>query len=566
MSVDIKRITVIEAQNPFVVSESNPNPPKKKVAAYARVSTDEEDQENSFENQINEYRNQIANNNQWIFAGLYADKGISGTQIKNRENFINMINDAKNGKIDLILTKSISRFGRNTVDIIKTVRELREVNVTVFFEKENIYSDDPKIDFFLTIMSSIAQEESRSISSNIKWSYKKRFKEGKILLNPKNFLGYGKDDEGNIYIIPEEARIIELIFNLFLQGHSPHEIAQVLMKKELKTIRDSTNWTAQSVLRILQNEKYAGNALLQKTVTLDYLTHKRVVNDNHETQYFVENSHPAIISNESFDLVQQRIESKYANRVSRHITNSKYPLTGLVYCTVCNRPMKRHIHGFNRSDEKVVLNCKHAPQIKISCTNKPVNNDLIESAVLDVITTYANELGLDEIIAERIASSSNYDEIKLKMDDLNKALIKKKVEVDEFIKRNLKTNSIEDTSFNVEYNKLKNEIDAISCELRIYNDESIKFYANTTKYDVLKNVLANKKIFSNSLIVKSMIKIILVDAQGDLLIVLNFGNITQDEILRNYSTLNNARIIYEKTHFDSELNLNIRYKAVILDE
>ncbi len=566
MSVDIKRITVIEAQNPFVVSESNPNPPKKKVAAYARVSTDEEDQENSFENQISEYRNQIASNNQWIFAGMYADRGISGTQIKNRENFINMINDAKNGKIDLILTKSISRFGRNTVDIIQTVRELREVNVTVFFEKENIYSDDPKIDFFLTIMSSIAQEESRSISSNIKWSYKKRFKEGKILLNPKNFLGYGKDDEGNIHIIPNEAKTIELIFNLFLQGHSPHEIAQVLMKMELMTIRGSTNWTAQSVLRILQNEKYAGNALLQKTVTLDYLTHKRVVNDNHETQYFVENSHPAIISNESFDLVQQRIESQYANRASKNITNSKYPLTGLVYCTVCNRPMKRHIHGYKRNDEKIVLNCKHAPQLRISCDNKPVNNNLVESAVIDVISTYANEMGLTSIIAEKIAASSNYDEVRKKMDILNKQLIKKKVEVDDFIKRNLKTSSIEDASFNLEYTKLKNEIDSISTELRIFNNESIKFYGNTMKYEVLENILDEKQIFSNSLIVKSLVKLILVDTSGDLLIILNFGNATQDEILKDYSILNNAQIIYEKTHFDSELNLNIRYKAVILDE
>ena len=566
MSKDVKRITVIEAQNPFVVSETNPNPIKKKVAAYARVSTDEEDQENSFENQISEYKSRIENNDQWEFAGMYADKGISGTQIKNRENFINMINDAKEGKIDLILTKSISRFGRNTIDIIKTVRELREINVAVYFEKENIYSDDSKIDFFLTIMSSIAQEESRNISTSIKWSYKKRFKEGRILLNPKNLLGYGKDDDGNIYVIPEEASTIELIFNFFLQGHTPHEIANVLMKEKIKTVKGNKKWDSQAILRILQNEKYAGNALLQKTVTLDYLTHKRVVNDNHETQYFVENSHPAIISNESYDLVQKRIETMYANRSSRRITNSKYPLTGLVYCTICNRPMKRHIHGYKRESERVVLNCKHSPQIRINCDNSPVRSDLVESAVFDVIQSYAADLGLDKILAEELESSSNYKYVKEQMDILNKEVIKKKVKLDKFIKENLKTNTIEDASFNNEYAKQKNELEHLANQLRDLNDESIMYYSDKTKYKILNDIFKKKEILSSSVVVKSMIKIILVDIHGDLLIVLNFGHTTQDEILQDYSKINNAQILYEKTHFDSEINKNIRYKAVILDE
>ncbi len=566
MSNDIKRITVIEAVSPFVVSESNPEPIKKKVAAYARVSTDEEDQTNSFDNQISEYKNQIANNKQWEFAGMYADKGISGTQIKNRENFINMINDAKEGKIDLILTKSISRFGRNTVDIIQTVRELREINVAVFFEKENIYSDDPKIDFFLTIMSSIAQEESRSISSNIKWSYKKRFKEGRILLNPKNFLGYGKDENGKIYIIPEEAKVITMIFNIFTQGHTAHEIAQILMKEKIKTIRGNKKWDAQSVLRILQNEKYAGNALLQKTVTLDYLTHKRVVNDNHEAQYYVENSHPGIISNETFELVQKRIETLYANRATTRATNSKYPLTGLVYCTNCNRPMKRHIHGYGRSSERVVLNCNHAPQLKINCDRGTVRSDMVESAVLDVITTYGLDLGADEILARELTSSSNYDFIKEQMDELNKMVVKKKVEMDQLIRENLNTDSIEHNSFNIEYSKHKNELDSLTNELKELNKESLAFYSDSTKYNILKDIFEGKSILSNSVVFKTMIKIILVDAKGDLLIVLNYGTTSIDEILNDYSLLNNARLLYEKTHFDSEVNKNIRYKVVVLDE
>lgn len=594
MSNDIKRITVIEALNPFVASESNPNPKKKKVAAYARVSTDEEDQENSFDNQVSEYKNRIYNNDQWKFAGMYADKGISGTQIRRRESFIKMIEDAKAGKIDLILTKSISRFGRNTVEIIQTVRDLREIDVAVYFEKENIYSDDPKLDFFLAVMSSIAQEESRSMSESIKWSYRKRFKEGRILLNPKTTLGYGKDDDGNIYIIPEEGRAIEMMFNFFLQGHTPHDIANILMKEKIKTVKGNDKWNAQSVLRILQNEKYAGNALLQKTVTVDYLTHKRVENDNIETQYFVENSHPGIVSNETFELVQTKIQSMYSNRKSKKMTNSKYPLTGLVYCSLCKRPMKRHIHNHKRPTEKVVLNCNHAPQLRIYCKNGVVLSDFVELAAVDVIKRYSKAVGIDEIIANEITSASNYDDVKKQMEILNKKVIKKKVELDKFIKENLTGSTIEDNSFNFEYTKLKNELQDLNNQLKEINDESLKFYAETTKFKIMKEIFEGRETLSNSLVIKSMIKLILVDKEGDLLIVMNVGNITQEDILSNlsnqedtqedtFSNLSNLedtqedilsilsfyddiQVLYEETLHDEKLNANIRYKVVVINE
>ncbi len=172
--------------------------------------------------------------------------------MKKREQFMQMITDAKNGKIDLILTKSISRFGRNTVEVLQTVRELRELGVDIYFEKENLNSSDTKLDFVLTIMSSIAQEESRSISSNIKWSVQKRFKEGKMMLNTTNFLGYKKDDDGNLVIIPEEAIIIERIYDLYLEGHSPYDIARILEKEKHKTATGKATWQTSSVLRILQ--------------------------------------------------------------------------------------------------------------------------------------------------------------------------------------------------------------------------------------------------------------------------------------------------------------------------
>lgn len=566
MQENRKRVTVIETINPFVASKANPEPIKKKVAAYARVSTDDDDQKNSFDNQITEYKNRIENNNEWIFAGMYADRGISGTQIKKRENFIKMIKDAKNGKIDLILTKSISRFGRNTVDIINTVRELRDVNVAVYFEKENLYSDDPKMDFFLTLVSSIAQEESRSISENIKWSINKKFKEGRVTIIPKNFLGYEKDDKGNIIIHEDEANIVEEFFTLFLQGYSAHEIAMVANKKGYESVKGNVNWDSTSVLRILQNEKYAGNALLQKTITIDYLTHKRVVNDNIATKYYVENSHPAIVSNETFDLVQQKIKLKYANKRNRHNLNSSYPLTGVVYCDCCNRPMKRHVHGYGRPSQRVVLNCNHAPQMKIACGNKPVRNDLVLSLVNEVIDTFAKAYNLDDIVAEHIAASTNYENIKIATADLKKEITMRKTSLDNLVKEKLKENEFLDDEFNKEYQSRKEQIEKLNKELLILKKESIDFYSNMNKYEVMKNIIEPTKDFTESLIIRSLIKLIVIDKESDPIIILNTSEISVDRILENKEIIKEAKVLYAMTHYDKYVNRNITYKVVELNE
>lgn len=253
-----RKVTVIQPSANLPAFQSKTGMQKKRVCAYARVSTDQEDQINSYKAQIHEYTKHINDNPEWIFQGMYADEGLSGTSIKKRVQFLNMIDDARHGKIDLILTKSMSRFARNTVDSLTIIRELRNLGVEVFFEKENLYSSDSKVDFMLTIFSSIAQEESRNISENIKWGYRKRFKEGIVHINTNRFLGYDKDENGNIVINSQEAKTVKMIFNLYIAGYSTREIAEHLTHNNIVNGRGVVLWKPATITSILTNEKYSG--------------------------------------------------------------------------------------------------------------------------------------------------------------------------------------------------------------------------------------------------------------------------------------------------------------------
>ncbi len=241
---------------------------------------------------------------------VYADDGISGCNRKYREGFNEMITDAMNGKIDLIVTKSVSRFARNTVDSLTTIRELKEKGVEVYFEKENIYTFDSKGELLLTIMSSLAQEESRSISENVTWGQRKRFADGKVSLPYKQFLGYRKGADGLPEIVQEEAEVVRKIYALFMEGRTVSAIAKELTENEIPTPSGKKIWSASTVKSILKNEKYKGAALLQKQFTVDFLTKKMKVNEGEVPQYYIEHSHEPIIDPEEFDKVQIEFERR----------------------------------------------------------------------------------------------------------------------------------------------------------------------------------------------------------------------------------------------------------------
>ena len=560
----VKKIKVLEAENPYILLNDDGERKKLRVCAYARVSTNDDDQINSFDNQVNEYTNRIESNPDWKFSGIYADKGISGTQIKRRESFKRMVDDAVSGKIDMILTKSISRFGRNTVEVLETVRLLREKNVVIYFEKENISSDDNKLDFILTIMSSIAQEESRSISENIKWSVKKRFSEGKMMLNYTSFLGYTKNEDGDLVIVPEEAKIIEMIYSNFLRGLSAYEISKLLMDQGLKTKMGNSKWTTRSVMSILQNEKYCGDALLHKTYTVDYLSGKSVPNDNIVDKYFVENSHPGIISKEDHKTVQNLIRKRdYENEGYKK--NSLYPLTNLVYCSECKRPMKRHIHNYGRKSEKIVLNCKHSPQIKINCSQNPIDNELMLSAIDNYVTNIIDVKSINNNVLEALERNMSTEATIEKINKLKNEINESSDELNELVKDSNVILNSDIIEIEKNYKSLKQVIDRNKQKITELELKVSTSSVNEHKLELIKEFTENKFKLSNSAFIKYFIKMILVTPDHNVMIIHNDNPILRSDLLKDFTLLNNATLLHEATHYDKELNQNISYKVVSLE-
>lgn len=283
--------------------------PKIRVAAYCRVSTDEEEQESSFELQVEHYTKYISAHEDWELAGIYADKGISGTQVKHREQFLKMIEDCKHKKIDKIITKSISRFARNVYECLKYIRELKELKppVGITFEKENIDSLDEKSDVFLTMLASFAQEESRSISANLRWAIRNRMKEGTQKIPTGSLYGYDTNDDGEMVIVESEAEIVRSIYRKFVKGEHPADIAEYLNSIGATTVLGNP-WRTESVKGILRNEKYCGDVIMQKTITVDYLTHKTKKNEGELDQYYIRDHHEPIIQREIWEIAQDILE------------------------------------------------------------------------------------------------------------------------------------------------------------------------------------------------------------------------------------------------------------------
>mgnify|MGYP000857863979 FL=1 len=310
----MRSVTVIPASVNKFSAQPLSATEKRKVAAYARVSTDEEEQQSSYVAQCDYYERYIKSRADWVFVKVYADEGISGCNTRKREAFKAMVQDALDGKIQLILTKSVSRFARNTVDSLTTIRKLKEHGVEVWFEKENLKTFDPKVEMLLTILASLSQEESRSISENVNWGIRKKMTDGKFSLGYSHFLGYDKGADGSLVINEEEAKVIRRIYALYIKGMSPYGIAKVLTEEGIKTPGGKTRWSDSTVKSILRNEKYCGRALLQKTFTPDFLTKKTVKNTGQVPSYFVEHSHAPIIDPDVYDMVQRMMEGRKRGR------------------------------------------------------------------------------------------------------------------------------------------------------------------------------------------------------------------------------------------------------------
>lgn len=383
-----KNVTVIPATLNIHTKTPTTERVRRRVAAYARVSTDSEEQLTSYEAQVDYYTKFIRENSDWDFVEVYTDEGISAVNTKHRDGFNRMILDALAGRIDLIVTKSVSRFARNTVDSLTTIRKLKEAGCECFFQKENIMTFDSKGELLITIMSSLAQEESRSISENVTWGQRKRFADGKVSIPYGQFLGYRKGADGLPEIVPEEAEIVRRIYREFLQGKSTNAIAAMLTEEGIPTPGKRAVWQRATVESILRNEKYKGSALLQKSFTVDFLTKKTKVNEGEVPQYYVEDSHPAIIEPWEWEQVQTELERRKNSR-TRHRQSS--PFSGKIFCADCGEIFgSKTWHSTDRY-RRIVWQCNGKFKREHKCETPHLTEERLKELFLSALGAYLSD-------------------------------------------------------------------------------------------------------------------------------------------------------------------------------
>ena len=391
---------------------------KIKVAAYCRVSTDKADQQNSLMNQKTFFAEYVNRNPTWELIQVYADEGVTGTSTKKRYAFHQMIEDAAAHKFDLILTKEISRFARNTLDSIYYTRKLKELGIGVLFLNDNINTLDADSELRLTIMASIAQEESRSISENVTWGQRKRFADGKVNMPYKRFLGYAKGEDGTPKIVESEAEIVRLIYKLFLQGKTQNFIARYLTAKGIPTPGKKKKWNVSTVLSILQNEKYKGDAVLQKRFTVDFLTKTTKVNEGEVPQYYVENSHPAIIEPEVFDMVQAEIKRR--KPIGRQQSGVGC-FSGKIICGECGGFYGSKVWHSTSKYRRTVWQCNNKFKNETHCKTPHLSEEVLQRIFVEafnrVIEDKERIIGDFDAIIEVLTDISSLDKESTKLRD-----------------------------------------------------------------------------------------------------------------------------------------------------
>lgn len=454
-----KEVKIIKAEKK-VNRRNSRHIERTRVAAYCRVSTDSEEQLLSYNSQVRHYKEFVQSNPKWELAGIYADEGITGTQTSKRLNFQKMINDAVDNKIDLIITKSISRFARNTVDTLKYVRLLKEHNVAVLFEKENINTLDMGGEMLLTILSSLAQQESESISSNVKMGLKMKMKRGEMV-GFNGALGYDYDPKTKtITINEEEAEIVRYIFRRYIEGAGSYVIAKELTQLGYKTKRGNIRWHDSTVKGIIKNVKYKGDLLLGKTFTIDPISHRRLENFGEEEKYYIRNNHEPIISEEVFNKAQEILKKRSAKHSSKgrgEKYSRKYAFSSMIECGFCNSHFSRRTWHGSSQYQKVVWSCitatkrgrKHCPD------SKSISEQDLEAAFVDAFNMLCkqNKELVEEFlknVEKTLSDTGVVRELKRVEKEVEKIEAKMGKLVDMYMEGNIHKNVYEDKYFKLE--------------------------------------------------------------------------------------------------------------------
>ena len=499
---------------------------KKRVAAYCRVSTDSEEQLNSYEAQKSYYTQKIEDSPDWEMAGIYADEGISGTSMKKRTEFKKMITACKRGHIDLIITKSLSRFARNTVDCLETVRLLKANGIGVYFEKENINTLTESSEFLITLFSGFAQAESESLSKNVAWGWRKSAEAGNVYFQYKRMLGYRKGTDGQPEIVPEEAKIIRRIYRRYLAGCSLGQIKQELEQDNIPTAQKVERWSSAVIHNILTNEKYMGDALLQKTYITDCISKKVKKNMGERPMYYVENNHPAIIPRETFDQVQKEMTRRSSKRKVLQKSgktelgkySGKYALTELLVCGECGSPYKRVTWARN-GKKRIVWRCVSRLEFGTKyCHNSPtLDESRLHNAILAAMNEYAairQEVCPDVLAmveeAKRAMSQAGAMllELKKRMDEVSQ-------EQSDVLDRLLA--NMADVELNARMKALTDEKEALKAQILKVQQKEVSMAEQAAKrqqmWDSLKECSAGYTEFDDEFVRQIIRKITVEDAE-----------------------------------------------------
>ena len=499
---------------------------KKLVAAYCRVSTDSEEQLNSYEAQKSYYTQKIEDSPDWEMAGIYADEGISGTSMKKRTEFKKMITACKRGHIDLIITKSLSRFARNTVDCLETVRLLKANGIGVYFEKENINTLTESSEFLITLFSGFAQAESESLSKNVAWGWRKSAEAGNVYFQYKRMLGYRKGTDGQPEIVPEEAKIIRRIYRRYLAGCSLGQIKQELEQDNIPTAQKVERWSSAVIHNILTNEKYMGDALLQKTYITDCISKKVKKNMGERPMYYVENNHPAIIPRETFDQVQKEMTRRSSKRKVLQKSgktelgkySGKYALTELLVCGECGSPYKRVTWARN-GKKRIVWRCVSRLEFGTKyCHNSPtLDESRLHNAILAAMNEYAairQEVCPDVLAmveeAKRAMSQAGAMllELKKRMDEVSQ-------EQSDVLDRLLA--NMADAELNARMKALTDEKEALKAQILKFQQKEVSMAEQAAKrqqmWDSLKECSAGYTEFDDEFVRQIIRKITVEDAE-----------------------------------------------------
>ena len=531
-------VTVIPAK--VQTAENRDKYHQLRVAAYCRVSTEQEEQQNSFAVQVAYYTDLINKKKEWTLAGVFADEGISGTQTKKRTEFNRMIRMCKKKKIDLVITKSISRFARNTVDCLEYVRQLKDLGIGVIFEKENINTLKMTSEFMIALYGSFAQAESESISKNVSWGKEKAFREGKVPFQYKHLLGYRKGADGKPEIVPEEAETVRSIFSLYLDGYTLLNIAQILMNQKITTATGKSEWTKSAIQSILKNEKYVGDALLQKTFTVDCITHKVVKNNGERPMYLVTDHHTPIIDRDTFNRVQQEIARRNSKRKISDQTKTekgkysgKYALSELLICGQCGTPYRRRIWT-KSGNKQVVWRCiSRLEHGRRYCPDSPtIKEENLHRGIIRAINNYYS--CRDDIV--RILKANIGSVLECQGQEEIAAIEKRLKEIDKArsdLISLIATGGCDEDKLDSEFAKLYEEEQSLSERLAMLKSKNQTSAETQAKLDKIIDMIEHEKFeletFDNVLI-RKLIECVKVLSKTEILVIFKGGYEVREEI------------------------------------